>query len=54
MCVFRIFDFLAGVAQWIEHWPMNQSVTGSFPSQGTCLGCRPGSLFEGTQEATIY
>ena len=33
---------LAGVAQWIEHWPANQSVTGSIPSQGTCLGCRPG------------
>ena len=33
---------LAGVAQWIEHPPMNQRVTGSIPSQGTCLGCRPG------------
>ena len=29
---------LAGVAQWIEHWPVNQKVAGSFPSQGTCLG----------------
>ena len=25
---------LAGVAQWIEHWPANCKVTGSFPSQG--------------------
>ena len=30
---------LAGVAQWIEHRPVNQKVTGSIPSQGTCLGC---------------
>ena len=33
---------LAGVAQWIEHWPENQRVRGSIPSHGTCLGCRPG------------
>ena len=33
---------LAGVAQWIEHGPKNQRVTGLIPSQGTCLGCRPG------------
>ena len=33
---------LAGVAQWIECQPMNQRVTGSIPSQGTCLGCWPG------------
>ena len=33
---------LAGVAQWIEHWSVNQRVTSSIPSQGTCLGCRPG------------
>ena len=33
---------LAGVAQWIEHEPENQRVTGSIPSQGMCLGCRPG------------
>ena len=26
---------LAGVAQWIECWPVNQRVTGSIPSQGT-------------------
>ena len=32
---------LAGVAQWIECWPANQKVTGSIPSQGTCLGYRP-------------
>ena len=40
---------LAGVAQWIEHWPMNQRVTGSIPSQGTCLGCQPGPQ-EGVQK----
>ena len=33
---------LAGLAQWIEHRPMNQRVTGSIPSQGTLLGCGPG------------
>ena len=33
---------LAGVAQWIERWPVNQKVVGSIPSQGTCLGCGPG------------
>ena len=31
-------DALAGVAQWIECQPVNQRVTGSIPSQGTCLG----------------
>ena len=29
---------LAGVAQWIEPWPVNQRVAGSILSQGTCLG----------------
>ena len=33
---------LAGVVQWIERRPAKQRVTGSIPSQGTCLGCRPG------------
>ena len=33
---------LAGVAQWIECQPVNRKVTASIPSQGTCLGCRPG------------
>ena len=28
---------LDGVAQWTEHWPVNQGVTGLIPSQGTCL-----------------
>ena len=32
----------AGVAQWIECWPVNQRVACSILSQGTCLGCRPG------------
>ena len=36
------YSALAGVAQWIECWPVNQRVSGSIPSQGTCLGCRPG------------
>ena len=36
------WEALASVAQWIERWPANQKVTGLIPSQGTCLGCRPG------------
>ena len=38
----NIFLALAGVAQCIEYWLLDQKVTGSTPSQGTCLGCRPG------------
>ena len=34
---------LAGVAQWIEHRPANQRVTGLIPSWDTGLGCGPGS-----------
>ena len=33
---------LAGMAQWIEHWPTNQRVAGWIPSQGTHLGCGQG------------
>ena len=33
---------LAGVTQWVEHWPPNQKVAGSIPGQGTCLVCRLG------------
>ena len=35
-------EALAGLAQWVERQPANQRVTGSIPSQGKCLGCRPG------------
>ena len=35
---------LAGVAQWIECWPVNQRVASLIPSQGTCLGCGAGPL----------
>ena len=34
---------LAAVAQWIERWPVDQKVPCLIPSQGTCLGCGPGS-----------
>ena len=44
---------LAGVAQWIECQPANQRVTGSIPSQGSCLGCRPGPS-RGKREASTY
>ena len=33
---------LAGVVQWIECRPVNQSAAGSISSQSTCLGCGPG------------
>ena len=45
---------LAGVAQWIERWPVNQRVIGSIPGQGTCLGCEPGAQQGGEQEATTH
>ena len=32
----------ADVSQWIESWPVKERVSGSIPSQGTCLDCRPG------------
>ena len=32
---------LAGESQWIECGAVNQRVTGSIPSQGTCLGFGP-------------
>ena len=31
-----------GVAQWTKCQPVNRKVTGSIPSQSTCLGHRPG------------
>ena len=40
-----LFLAVAGVVQWIEHQPENQRVVGSVPSQGTCLGCRPGPQY---------
>ena len=45
---------LAGIAQWIEHRPVNQRVPGSIPSQGTCLGCRATSSLEGWWKATTH
>ena len=43
---------LAGVAQWIEHQPEKLRVSGSIPSQGTCLGCRLVPGWGGVQKAT--
>ena len=39
------FVALATVAQWIEHQPVNQRVTGLIPSQGTCLDCGPDTQY---------
>ena len=36
------FSHLAGVAPETECRSVNQRIAGSIPSQGTCLGCRPG------------
>ena len=44
---------LVGVPQWIECWPTNQKVTGSIPSQGTCLGCGTGSQ-QGACERQVH
>ena len=48
----RVYS-LAGVAQWIEHWPENQRVAGSIPSQGTCLGCGPGPQLGASEKQLI-
>ena len=42
ICFKKCAGALAGVAQWIEHWPVTQKVAGSIPSQGTFLSCGPG------------
>ena len=33
-----------------ERWPANQRVASLIPSQGTCLGCGPGSLVWGVRK----
>ena len=38
----RVICVLAGVAQWIEHRPVNRKVVGSIAGQGTRLACQPG------------
>ena len=38
---------MMGVVQWTECQPANQKVTGSIPSQGTCLGCLSGGTLVG-------
>ena len=48
LVVTEVFCSLAGMAQWIEHWPGNQSVASLIPSQGTCLGCGTGDVKEAT------
>ena len=40
--IYKELIALAGVAQWIECWPVKGKVAGSIPSQGPCLGCGPG------------
>ena len=38
---------LAGVGQWIEHWPVNQRVVGSIPKSGHMPGLWARSPVEG-------
>ena len=38
-----------GVTQWVECLPANRKVRGRIPSQGTCLGCRPGPQWGGVR-----
>ena len=45
---------LAGVAQWIECWPANQSVAGSIPSLGHMSGLQARSPVGGAREATTH
>ena len=49
-----VFLALAGGAQWTEYRPEKPGVTGLIPSQGTCLGCRPGPQWGARQEATTH
>ena len=42
--------WLMYVAQWIELWPENQTISGLIPSWGTCLCCRTDSPVGGAQE----
>ena len=39
----RKHSTLAGVAQLVGRRPTNKRVAGLIPSQGTCLGCGPGT-----------
>ena len=35
---------MAGMAQWVERWPVNRKVTSLIPGRGTFLGCGLGPL----------
>ena len=45
---------LAGVAQWIEHWPAKQVVGSSIPSQGHMPGLWAWSPVGGAPEAITH
>ena len=45
---------LAGVAQWIEHQPENQGVTGSIPRLGHMPGLQARFPVRGAREATTH
>ena len=54
LVVFKTFLGLSGVAQWIECWPVNWKVASSIPSQGMCLGCRPGAQLGACKRQQIH
>ena len=39
---FQLWLVWCGVVQWVECQPANPGVSGSIPSQGTCLGFQLG------------
>ena len=46
---------LPGVTQWIEHWPVNQRVTGLIPiREHAWVAGQVMSAMGGTQEATTH
>ena len=42
------------MAQWIERWPVNKKEAGLIPSQGMCLGCRPGPQLGAYERQPIH
>ena len=47
-------EVLIGLAQLVGHCPANQKVTGSIPSQGTCLDWGFSPMSGQMQEATSH
>ena len=50
----KMYIALAGVAQWIECWPVTQRVASSIPSLGHMPGLWARSPVGGAREATTH